>query len=166
MDTLGKRIAQLRRERNLKQDELAAQMDVSPQAVSKWENDQTCPDISALPLLAKILGVTVDELLTGKKEEQTPAVRMVPPADRKDINDMILRIVANSQGGDKLRVNLPLGLVPVALEMGMEIPQISGISALKNVDLNQIMYLVHQGFVGKLMEAESSNGDSICIFVE
>ena len=51
--TLGKRIAALRREKELKQDELAEKLGVSPQAVSKWENDQTCPDISILPLLAK-----------------------------------------------------------------------------------------------------------------
>lgn len=43
--TLGKRIAALRREKNLRQDDLAEMLLVSPQAVSKWENDQTCPDI-------------------------------------------------------------------------------------------------------------------------
>ena len=47
--TIGKRIAALRREKNLKQDDLAQMLEVSPQAVSKWENDQTCPDISLLP---------------------------------------------------------------------------------------------------------------------
>ena len=65
--TLGKRIAALRHEKGLKQDELAEKLAVSPQAVSKWENDQTCPDISLLPHLAEILGVSVDELLSGKK---------------------------------------------------------------------------------------------------
>ena len=39
--TIGKRIAALRREKNLKQDDLAQMLEVSPQAVSKWENDQT-----------------------------------------------------------------------------------------------------------------------------
>ena len=47
--TLGKRIAALRRDKGLKQDELAQQLGVTPQAVSKWENDQTCPDITLLP---------------------------------------------------------------------------------------------------------------------
>lgn len=166
METLGKRIGQLRRERELKQDELAAMLDVSPQAVSKWENDQTCPDITALPKLAGILGITVDELLTGKSKENEPAVRILPPAERKNINDMILHIVAESRVGEKVRINLPLGLVPIALEMGMEMPQISGISALKNIDLNQIVQLVHQGFVGNLLEAETPDGDKVCIFVE
>ena len=171
METLGRRIARLRRERELKQEELAAKLDVSGQAVSKWENDQTCPDITALPALADILGVTVDELLTGKTEESLPAVRLLPPDERKHINDMILRIVVDSSDGDKVRVNLPMGLVPLALEMGMELPQISGISGLENIDFksidfNKIMQLVHQGFVGNLVEVESSDGDSIRIYVE
>ena len=166
METLGRRIARLRREKELKQEELAAQLDVSGQAVSKWENDQTCPDISALPKLAKILGVTVDELLTGKTEEALPDVRMLPPAERKNINDMILRIIADDGNGNRVRLNLPMGLISVALEAGIEIPQISGVSGLKDVDFKQILHLVHQGFVGNLMEAESADGGKVCIFVE
>ena len=168
METLGRRIAALRREHELKQDELAAMLDISPQAVSKWENDQTCPDITALPKLAEILGVTVDELLSGKKEEAQPAVQILPPAERKDIKDMILRIIIDSSGGDKVRINLPLILVQVALETGVKIPglEFSGNDALKDVDLNQVMTLVHQGVVGNLMEVESSGGDTVRIFVE
>ena len=64
--TLGERISTLRRQKELTQENLAKELNVSAQAVSKWENDQTCPDISLLPELARILGVTVDELLSGK----------------------------------------------------------------------------------------------------
>ena len=167
METLGRRIAALRREHELKQDELAAMLDVSPQAVSKWENDQTCPDITALPRLAEILGVTVDELLSGKSAEPQPAVRILPPAERKDIKDMILHITAASSG-NRVQINLPLLLVQVALETGVKIPglEFSGNDALKNVDLNQIMTLVHQGVVGNLMEVESDAGDTVRVFVE
>ena len=166
METLGKRIARLRRERELKQEELAAKLDVSGQAVSKWENDQTCPDISALPKLAQILGVTVDELLSGKTVDTQPVVRMLPPEERKNINDMILRIIADDGNGNKARLNLPMGLISVALEAGIEIPQISGVSGLKDVDFKQILHLVHQGFVGNLIEAETAGGGKACIFVE
>ena len=167
METLGRRIAALRREHELKQDELAAMLDVSPQAVSKWENDQTCPDITALPKLAEILGVTVDELLSGKSAEPQPAVRILPPSERKDIKDMILHITAASSG-NRVQLNLPLLLVQVALETGVKIPglEFSGNDALKNVDLNQIMTLVHQGVVGNLMEVESDAGDTVRVFVE
>ena len=68
--TLGKRIAALRKQKDLRQDDIAQLLDVSPQAVSKWENDQTCPDIGLLPKLAQILGVPPAELLSGKQELQ------------------------------------------------------------------------------------------------
>lgn len=163
--TIGKRIAALRREIGLKQDDLAQILEVSPQAVSKWENDQTCPDISLLPKLAKILGVSVDELLSGKQELQ-PVVTLVPEEQRKDIKDMMLRIVVDSHDGDKVRVNLPMALVQVAMEMGMEMPQISGSDALKGIDWMRIMELVQHGAMGNLVEVESADGDVVRIFVE
>ena len=163
--TIGKRIAALRREKNLKQDDLAQMLEVSPQAVSKWENDQTCPDISLLPKLAKILGVSVDELLSGKQELQ-PVVTLVPEEQRKDIKDMMLRIVVDSSDGDKVRVNLPMALVQLAMEMGMEMPQVSGNDALKGIDWAQVMDLVRHGAMGNLVEVESADGDIVRIFVE
>ena len=162
--TLGKRIAALRKQKELKQDDIAQLLEVSPQAVSKWENDQTCPDIGLLPKLAQILGVTTDELLSGKQELQE--VRVLPPEQRKDIKDMLLRIIVDSADGDKVRINLPMALVQVAMEMDVEMPQISGKEALKNIDLNQIMELVRQGAIGNLVEVESSDGDIVRIFVE
>ena len=163
--TIGKRIAALRREKNLKQDDLAQMLEVSPQAVSKWENDQTCPDISLLPKLAKILGVSVDELLSGKQELQ-PVVTLVPEEQRKDIKDMMLRIVVDSADGDKVRVNLPMALVQLAMEIGIEMPQVSGNDALKDIDWAQVMELVRHGAMGNLVEVESADGDIVRIFVE
>ena len=162
--TIGKRIALLRKEKGLTQEELATHMGVSPQAVSKWENDQTCPDISALPKLARLLGVTVDELLEGKTE--TTAVRVLHPEQRRDIKDMMLRITVDSAQGDKVRVNLPIALVEVAMEIGMEMPQINGNEALKGIDLKKVLELVRLGCVGNLMEVDSAEGDKIRIFVE
>lgn len=163
--TLGKRISDLRHKKELKQDELAEMLSVSPQAVSKWENDQTCPDISLLPLLSKILGVSVDELLLGEAPE-VPVVKIVPENERKDIKDMLLRIVITSSDGDKVRVNLPLGIIEIAIESGFNMEQISGNDSLKNIDLNRIMDMVKQGTVGNILEIESSDGDQIQIFVE
>ena len=162
--TIGKRIALLRKEKGLTQEELAQHMGVSGQAVSKWENDQTCPDISALPKLARLLGVTVHELLEGK--EETPAVRVLPPAERKDLKDMMLRVTVDSADGDRVRVNLPMALVEVAMEIGMEMPQINGQDALKGVDLNKVLRLVREGLVGNLVEVDSADGDKVRVFVE
>ncbi len=64
-ETLGRRIARLRLAKTATQERLAKELNVSPQAVSKWENDINYPDISLLPDLASFLGVSVDELLSG-----------------------------------------------------------------------------------------------------
>jgi transcriptional regulator with XRE-family HTH domain len=61
--TLGKRIVHNRKRLGLTQDALAERLGVTPQAVSKWENDQSCPDIAMLPRLAEIFGITTDSLL-------------------------------------------------------------------------------------------------------
>ena len=161
--TLGKRIATFRKEKGITQEELAQMLDISGQAVSKWENDLTCPDINTLPKLAQILGVTVDELLSGKKES---AVVIVPEEKRKDIKDMTLRIVVDEARGNKVRINLPVSMIKMALEMGMELPQFSGNSMAQNINIEQIMELIQQGVVGNLMEVEAEDGTTVKIFVE
>lgn len=162
-NTLGKRIATLRKEKNLKQDDLAQKLNISPQAISKWENDLTCPDISILPELSSILGVSIDELLTGKKEE---TVKIVPAEERKEMSKMMLKIVVDSPKGDKVKINLPLSLIQAAIDMGISMPEISSNDSLKNIDLNKILELVKQGVIGNLMEVESAEGDIVKIFVE
>lgn len=67
--TLGKRIVQHRKRLGLTQDQLAEKLGVTAQAVSKWENDQSCPDISMLPKLAAIFGITTDALLGAVSQE-------------------------------------------------------------------------------------------------
>ena len=163
-NTIGKRIASLRKGKGLTQDELSEMMGVSPQAVSKWENDQSCPDITSLPQLAEILGITVDELLSGKKAE--PTVKLVPEAQRKDIKDLMMRIIVDSSDGDKVRVNLPMQLVLYALEIGIKLPQLTGNDALKDLDLAQILEMVKYGVVGNLVEVDSADGDIVRIIVE
>ena len=167
MDTIGKRIANARKSKNIKQDELAEKLSVSPQAVSKWENDISCPDISLLPNLAKILGITVDELLSGKQES---SVSYVPEEHRKDIKDMMFRIVVDTSEGDKVRVNIPCALAKIAMDCGMDMPQISGNdsinSAIKSIDLAKVLEMVEKGAMGNLVEVETKDGDKVSIFVE
>ena len=165
METIGKRICALRKERGMKQEELAQRLDVSGQAVSKWENDQTCPDIGLLPRLAEVFGVTTDYLLTGEQEE-TPPVRIVPEEERKDMKDLMLRVLVESKDGDKVRVNLPMQLIQLAQDMELELPQLTGNPALKKVDLNKVLELVRQGVMGDLVQVESKEGDTVRIFVE
>lgn len=163
--TLGKRIANLRKEKGYTQEGLAEKLGVSPQAVSKWENDQTCPDISILPLLAEMLGVSIDELLTGKSKDD-PVVHLATPEFKKDFKDMMLRIVVDSCDGDRVRVNLPMLLVEAVLEMGMDMSMVTGNKKLEDIDFSKIIQLARQGLVGNLVEVDSADGDKIRIFVE
>ncbi|MBQ7344040.1 MAG: helix-turn-helix domain-containing protein [Clostridia bacterium] len=70
--TIGERIAKCRKEKNLSQEYIADLLDVSRQAVSKWETNQTEPDTSNLIGLARVFGVSVEYLANG--EEALPKV--------------------------------------------------------------------------------------------
>ena len=62
-DTLGKRIMALRKAAGMTQEQVAEHLGVSPQAVSKWENDVSCPDVTMIPRIARLFNVSTDELL-------------------------------------------------------------------------------------------------------
>ncbi len=66
---LSQRIRSQREKRGLKQQDLANALHVSPQAVSKWERGENAPDIAALAPLAKLLGISVDWLLSANEEK-------------------------------------------------------------------------------------------------
>ena len=66
--TLGKIIKQLRKETFLSQEQLAAKLNITAQAVSKWENEESYPDILFLPKIAAIFGVKIDELFDYKED--------------------------------------------------------------------------------------------------
>lgn len=68
---ISERVALLRRQRGVTQEELASALGVTNQSVSKWESGQCCPDIGLLPDLAAYFGVTTDELL-GCETAETP----------------------------------------------------------------------------------------------
>lgn len=166
-NTLGARITQKRKELNFTQEELAEKLGVSAQAVSKWENDLSCPDITLLPTLANVLGITVDELLTGKKDD----VKFVPEGQRKPLEELTLYILMQSCSGDKMKVTLPLPLVKIALDLGTNIlPQMNGMENLKDYDwneiLNQVMDMAERGLIGKIFEAESCDGNIMEIVVK
>ncbi|MBE6835160.1 MAG: helix-turn-helix domain-containing protein [Ruminococcaceae bacterium] len=67
---LGKKIKQFRFKAGLTQEQLAEKLDISPQSVSKWENAVAMPDITALPLLAEIFGISIDDLFDLTAEQR------------------------------------------------------------------------------------------------
>ena len=71
--SIGSFIAVLRKARGLTQRELADKLGVSDKAVSRWERDETAPDLYLIPAIAEIFGVTADELLRGERSGETTA---------------------------------------------------------------------------------------------
>ena len=162
-ETFGQRFTKLRKEKNFTQEEIALKLNISAQAVSKWENDISMPDISILTSIADIFDITLDELLGREKKQD---VILVNEEDKKDINKMVLRMKVVSSDGSKVNINIPIPLLKVCIESGMEIPQVNGSKHFSNIDIKQIYALIEQGVIGELMTVESSEGDKVVIVVE
>ncbi|MCL2216508.1 MAG: helix-turn-helix domain-containing protein [Defluviitaleaceae bacterium] len=164
MASLGSRISEYRRQRNITQEQLAEIMGVTSQAVSKWENDISCPDIGVMPQLADYFGVSLDRLLRG---EESGAVRMMPAGERKAFDQLVLRIKVLSADGDKVKVNLPMPLLKAGIEIGALMNMSAGSNdALKNIDFAAIIKMVESGMMGNLVEVNSADGHIITVSVE
>ena len=61
------RLTDLRKEQHMTQADLAKKLNISPQAVSKWETGESIPDIEMLEILSDLYGLTLDELIKGKE---------------------------------------------------------------------------------------------------
>lgn len=91
--SFGTMIAALRKERGMTQLELAEQMGVTDKAVSKWERDLSFPDVSSLPRLAEIFGISVDELMQGKEQAGSQNT-----GEKAALVDVILKGIAAAMG--------------------------------------------------------------------
>ena len=80
---LSEKILTLRRARGLSQEALAEKLQVSRQAVSRWENGTALPDASNILQLSKLFGVSADYLLNNDWEENAPMPETEPPAPKK-----------------------------------------------------------------------------------
>ncbi len=91
--TIGKRIAELRKKSGMTQAELAGKLNVTDKAVSKWERDLSCPDISLLPKIAALFSISLDELMQGASYE-----KQNQEENKKDLIVLILRAIALACG--------------------------------------------------------------------
>ena len=93
-ETFGQRLARLRKKKGLTQEDVANRITISPQAVSKWENDLSSPDILVLSSLADILGVSVDELL-GRQTSSNAEEKEPEQEETKEKDDDVAAEVAD-----------------------------------------------------------------------
>lgn len=165
--SLGKRIQALRKEQALTQEQLAERMDVTAQAVSKWENDQSCPDIMSLPRLAQELHTTVDALLTGKSPAPDAPAVPVKPAE-----ELIVRIAIHPDDDARVCLNLPFRVFSLAAcydlltftfhaEQG-DIDAEKLAREMAQVDFRAIAALIAQGARGVLVSVQ----DTLTIWTE
>lgn len=163
MNSLGEKIAHYRKKAGLTQEQLAEKCSVTAQAVSKWENDITSPDISLIATLAEIFKISCDELLGVSRAE----IARIDP-ELVDLNKMLLKVKILSKQGDDVKINLPLSIAEVCLKAGIIRvgDNEEGSEILKKIDINQILQLVKCGAVGKLVEIKSADGDTVEIWVE
>lgn len=164
MKTLGKKISEYRKLHGMTQEELATKLNVTSQAVSKWENDLSIPDLSVLVELSELFHVSLDELI---KQKENSVLVVVEEPLRKPVEKMLLKIKVFSTQGDKVNVNLPMGFVKACIQMGVSMPQI-GIDndVMKSIDFDAVIKMIDYGVVGKLVEIESAEGDHVEIYVE
>ncbi len=123
--SIGERISALRTAQGLSQGQLADALDLSRQAVSKWENDQSSPDTLNLIRLAEVLDTEVEYLATGRKpvyEEAPIVLNMVKKVDRvvekvveKPVIKRVVRIQYRRYPLEYLAVGLLCFLLGIAL---------------------------------------------------
>lgn len=157
--TLGKRIQHLRRQQGLTQEALAESLGVTGQAVSKWENDLSCPDIMTLAPLARLLGVTVDTLLTGESPAQGG---MTSPAPPRKPEELIVRMAIQEADGPRVCLNLPYTVFRLGATYGLikftftahagEVDAEETARALADLDFRRIVELIESGVTGRLLD--------------
>lgn len=86
----NEKLQHLRASRKLSQEELAGRLDVSRQAVTKWENGQAFPDFPNLVRLSELFGVSIDRLVR-QEEECAPALLDPDPASEKALRRFLMR---------------------------------------------------------------------------
>lgn len=110
-EQIGKFIAELRKEKNMTQQELAEKLNITDRAISNWENGRRLPDYTSLPLLAEVLDISIQELLNGHKMSKEELIEL------KDTLENIIEIGADDHIKKNKRLNryIILGNIMFAL---------------------------------------------------
>jgi len=99
---IGKFIQQKRKERKLTQSDLAEKLNISDRTISKWENGVCMPDVGTMPLLCKILNITINDLFSGE---------MIDMKDNeKRLEENLLEMAKLKEEKDKMLLNLEIVL--------------------------------------------------------
>lgn len=158
---IGSNIAALRKEKGITQEELANALGVSAQAVSKWENNSSCPDVSLLTVIADYFGVTVDALLRSGAEEIT---RADPPSTDDNVaavrgGKRNVRIKVTQPNGKETNVKVPFGVVKMGLGVG-------NVFGLQRDVADKIGALLDDPAAADILSVDGENGEHVTISIE
>lgn len=156
MNTIGQNIAYFRKQKNMTQEELAEKMSVTAQAVSKWECDTSYPDITVIQALAKILGVSVTELLEGI--QAPPEIKDAP---QEIIDRRIIRIEVQTRE-TKIMTRFPVAAMKIAKDNGT-LEKLVGEDAYESVV--STLNMIDEGITGHLVDVDNPEA-KVCITVE
>ncbi len=161
--TLGARISAGRKRLGYTQEEFSEKLGVTPQAVSKWENDASCPDIQLLPEIAKIFGISVDELLTGKAANTDNPVKAEKPVDTSKLKFCINITKPNQK---PFVMSLPFAAAKNFTRIGNSISGIMGNGSISSSQLEEILQLVENGATGEVFKLEAEDNTVIRFVIE
>ena len=105
-EKIGKFITECRKLKNLTQNELADKLGITDKAISKWENGRCMPDVSLLEELCSILGVTINELLSGERNTKNSSDKII--MDSLEVNEKQFKKI--SQGSMLLGCSLAFNI--------------------------------------------------------
>ncbi len=158
-NTMGNFIAQLRKEAGITQKQLAEKLNVSDKTVSHWERGESAPDISLVPVLADVFGITCDDLIHGKRADKSVSDEK---STMQNEDDVISRLEKKL---NKLRIRIisciissfmaiPLGLFSALLFKDVLVGVVLfGLAELIALVLIMILYL---SYCSNLNDAEIS----------
>ena len=157
---IGSNIAALRKEKGITQEEHANALGVSAQAVSKWENNSSCPDVSLLTVIADYFGVTVDALLRSGAEEIT---RADPPSTDDNVaavrgGKRNVRIKVTQPNGKETNVKVPFGVVKMGLRVN--------VFGLQRDVADKIGALLDDPAAADILSVDGENGEHVTISIE
>lgn len=163
---IGNNIAALRKAKGITQEALANELGVSAQAVSKWENNSSCPDVSLLTDIADYFNVTVDNLLrmndeeiingsAGNNERKPESKSAVNPDNfHKKVHIRIIQ-----QNGKENNIRIPFKLVKSAVNL-------VSVFGIKKELTDTINSVLNSEDIKDFVEINNENGDHISISLE
>lgn len=159
--TIGSRIAQGRKAKGYTQEEFSQLLDVTAQAVSKWENDVSCPDIQLLPKISQLLNISIDELLgNAQKKFEEPKSKVI------DTSKLNFTINITKQNQNPVNVSLPFSTIKRFAKMGNGISGVLGNNTLNGVQLDEILNIVEEGATGEVFKVEAEDGTIVKFIIE